>query len=297
MDAGEGGTSPQDDMDLEFNITPTSQAQQSLQGMAIGEKEKYEKELATCAQLLNQVRGYFGFDRLTHFKANPVTHNDLARALKCSSHVALQHAEAYGNAVAQHVENLEKQQVIPNKDAIKALQDRILELEESLKKIESRVQDTEDNVKANTQDIKTNKENITTIENMLKEVNERIAANDTNIQLNQEQYDRLRSEIWKSLSFRVLELTIDEHKRKLVIFGLENMGYNVQANNRQIYKSIIADANCRDQLPESCTLHVDFLGRSTQENQTKKSPAMVVTYNSEDLVFTGLKLKGALRGI
>ena len=60
---------------------------------------------------------------------------------------------------------------------------------------------------------------------------------------------------------------------------------------------IIADANFRDQLPESCTLRVDFLGRHTKENQNKKSPAMVVTYNSEDLVFTGLKLKGALRGI
>ena len=95
VEAGEGGSPP-----LEVNITPTTQAQQCLQGMALGEKEKYEKELATCAQLLNQVRGYFGFDRLTCSKAkDPVTHNDLDRALKCSSHVALKHAEAYGNAV------------------------------------------------------------------------------------------------------------------------------------------------------------------------------------------------------
>ena len=40
-----------------------------------------------------------------------------------------------------------------------------------------------------------------------------------------------------------MELSIDNHKRKLVIYRLKNMGYNVQANNRQIYRSIIADAN------------------------------------------------------
>ena len=73
------------------------------------------------------------------------------------------------------------------------------------------------------------------------------------------------------------------------------MGYNVQANNRAIYKKIIADANMRDQLPENCTLRVDFLGRRTSEAQAVKQPAMVVTYNSEDLVYTGLKLKAALK--
>ena len=106
----------------------------------------------------------------------------------------------------------------------------------------------------------------------------------------------MSSEIWRSLSSRVLELSINEHKRKLVIYGLKTMGYDVQANNRQIYKSIIADANFRDQLPENCTLHVNFLGRRTHESQDKKTSTMVVTYNSEDLVYDGLKLKAALRG-
>ena len=114
VQAGEGGSPLQDDMELEVNITPTTQAQQSLQGMALGEKEKHKKELATCSQLLDQVRGYFGFDRVTRSKAkDPVTHNDLDRALKCSSHVALKHAEAYGNAAAQRVENLEKRADYP----------------------------------------------------------------------------------------------------------------------------------------------------------------------------------------
>merc|ERR1711867_146857 len=77
----------------------------------------------------------------------------------------------------------------------------------------------------------------------------------------------------------------------------ENTDYNVSANNRQIYKSIVHDANMRDQLPDNCTLKVDFLGRRTSEAQTKKTPAMVVTYNSEDLVYTGLKMKAALKDI
>ena len=51
-----------DDLDHEVsNPTPTGAAQVSLQNMALGEKEKYEKELTTCSQLLDQVRGYFGF--------------------------------------------------------------------------------------------------------------------------------------------------------------------------------------------------------------------------------------------
>ena len=41
---------------------------------------------------------------------------------------------------------------------------------------------------------------------------------------------------------------------------------------------------------------VDFLARRTKDSQEVKTPAMVVTYNSEDLVYTGLKLKAALKG-
>ena len=50
-----------DEMDHKVNTTPTAVAQASLQIMALGEKEKHEKELAICSQLLDQVRGYFGF--------------------------------------------------------------------------------------------------------------------------------------------------------------------------------------------------------------------------------------------
>ena len=50
-----------DEMDNEVSTTPTVVAQASLQNMALGEKEKFEKELTTCSQLLNQVRGYFVF--------------------------------------------------------------------------------------------------------------------------------------------------------------------------------------------------------------------------------------------
>ena len=55
------------EMEHEVNTSPTAAAQASLQNMALGEKEKHEKELAICSQLLDQVRGYFGFDRVTSF--------------------------------------------------------------------------------------------------------------------------------------------------------------------------------------------------------------------------------------
>ena len=113
-DAGEAANL-NEEMEHKASTTPTSAVQASLQNMALGEKEKYEKELATCSQLLDQVRGYFGFDRLTCSKAKYlVNHGDLDRALKCSSHVALKHAEAYDSAAAQRIEHLEKELVVPN---------------------------------------------------------------------------------------------------------------------------------------------------------------------------------------
>ena len=50
-----------DKMDHEVSTTPTAAAQASLQNMALGEKEKFEKELTACSQLLNQVRRVFWF--------------------------------------------------------------------------------------------------------------------------------------------------------------------------------------------------------------------------------------------
>ena len=123
-----------DEMDQEVITTPTSAAEVSLQNMALGEKEKHKKELAICSQLLDQVRGYFGFDRVTRSKARElVTHSDLERALQCSNYAALKHAEAYGSVAAQHVETLQKEQVAPNAEAITILEEKIKELEEDLK--------------------------------------------------------------------------------------------------------------------------------------------------------------------
>ena len=47
-DAGEADILDSE-MDHEASTTPTTAAQASLQNMALGEKEKQEKELATCS--------------------------------------------------------------------------------------------------------------------------------------------------------------------------------------------------------------------------------------------------------
>ena len=143
-----------EEMDHEVNTTPTAAAEASLQNMALGEKEKHEKELATCSKLLDQVRGYFGFDRVTRSKAKEtVTHSDLERALQCSNYVALKHAEAYGSVAVQRIETLQKEQVAPNAEAITVFEEKIKELEEDLKKLTSLVQANEDNIKTNVKDI------------------------------------------------------------------------------------------------------------------------------------------------
>ena len=64
--AGEGGTPPLGMEGVEVTPpSPTSEAQQSLQNMGISEKEKHDKELAICNKLLDQVKGYFGFEKRT----------------------------------------------------------------------------------------------------------------------------------------------------------------------------------------------------------------------------------------
>ena len=121
-------------MDLEANTSPTEAAQASLQNLGLGEKEKHEKELATCAQLLDQVRGFFGFDREAHSKSKnaPVTHSDLERALQCSSHLASKHAKAYGSVVMQRVDSLKQEHVDPNTRAIATLETKIKALQDEI---------------------------------------------------------------------------------------------------------------------------------------------------------------------
>ena len=52
-----GEAAPPEEMDQEANtpITPTLAAQVSLQAMALGEKEKHDKEIEICSMLLDQV--------------------------------------------------------------------------------------------------------------------------------------------------------------------------------------------------------------------------------------------------
>ena len=133
--------------------SPTSAAQQSLQKMGIGEKEKYQKELDISSKLLDQVKGYFGFDRVTRAKAKEtVTHHDLDRALKCSSHVALKHAEAFNSVTAQRVQVLEDKAI--DQDTMVAVNNRIKQLEEEVKELRGQIT-------TNTADISTNATNIT----------------------------------------------------------------------------------------------------------------------------------------
>ena len=242
----------QEDMDQEALSSPTQEAQLGLQNMGIGEREKHAKEIETCTQLLDQVRGFLGLDtdRVTRSKSKvPPTHKDLDDALLCSSVTAYKHAEAFGNVALQQANTIQNEQVAPNTEAVRALKEEVKQLKDELELLKPRVEANKTSIKTNTDAIKANKDDIATVKTALQAIEERITANDTNIQLDQEQYTRLCSEIWQSLSAKVLELSIEDHKRKLVIYGLEHMGYNVQANNRQIYKSIINDANFRDQLP------------------------------------------------
>merc|ERR1711867_294183 len=172
--------------------------------MGIGEKEKHNKELAICSKLLDQVKGYFGFDRVTRNKAKEnVTHNDLDRALQCSSHVALKHAEAYSLITPQRVQDLEEKTI--SQDTMVAVNTRIKQLEDEVIALRGQVQTNTSGISTNATNITAAEGRISSIENVLRETEGRIAAGDTNIQLDQEQYSRLRSDIYKSLSYSVHE--------------------------------------------------------------------------------------------
>jgi hypothetical protein len=64
----EGGEAPPlEDMDQhEANSTPTpvQAAQASMQGLVLDDKDKNERELEIASKLLDQVKGYHGFDNI-----------------------------------------------------------------------------------------------------------------------------------------------------------------------------------------------------------------------------------------
>ena len=217
-DAGEAAHS--EEMDQGVTPTPIQAAEASLQGLELGDKEKHAKELEIANKLLDQVKGFFGFDKTqTRAKARePVTHSDLDQVLLCSSHVALKHAEACGIAAIQQVEALKTK--VPPAGTIKLLEDKIQTLQDQLENVTTRLKNTEDTLKDQGDDMTIVKQDIGRVKTMLEAIDTRIAALDTKNQLDPEQYKRLRSEIWQSLSHKVLELAIEDHKRKLVIYGL-----------------------------------------------------------------------------
>ena len=132
----------QEDMDQEALSSPSQQAQLGRQNMGIGEREKYAKEIETYTQLLDQVRGFLGLDTdsVTHSKSKvPPTHKDLDDALLCSSVTAYKHAEAFGKAALQQVNNILHEQVAPNTEAVEALKEKVEKLENELKLLKPHV--------------------------------------------------------------------------------------------------------------------------------------------------------------
>ena len=88
--ASEGST-PQDAMET-VNASLTTEATNSLGSVSIqeSERDKFEDELFICNQLLDKVRGYFGFNaRDTRSKAAQyVSHDDLEKSMKVNAVVA-----------------------------------------------------------------------------------------------------------------------------------------------------------------------------------------------------------------
>ena len=157
-----------------------------MQGLALGDQDKHEKELEIASKLLDQVKGYYGFDNIqTRAKARePVTHSDLEKALQCSSHMALKHAEAYGTLALQQVEALQEKAATAG--ALAVLKTQIKGLQAEMKSITDHVENNEGSIRTNEEDMKKVKTDITEIKNMLEDTERRIANLDTNIQLDQE---------------------------------------------------------------------------------------------------------------
>ena len=133
-----------------------------------------------------------------------MTHRDLERVLQCSSHLAFKHAKAYGSVVMQRVESLKQEHVDPNTQAIATLETKIKALQDELRNLKPHVQANEESIRANGESIGTIKTDIIEIKNTLHDVEARIVAKDTKIQLDPTQYIRLRSDIWQSLSSKTM---------------------------------------------------------------------------------------------
>ena len=94
-----------------------------------------------------------------------------------------------------------------------AVNARIKQLEDEVIALRGQIQTNTTGISTNATNITAAEGRITSIENVLHETEGRIAAGDTNIQLDQEQYNRLRSDIYKSLSYLSL-IHISEPTRR-----------------------------------------------------------------------------------
>ena len=115
---------------LKVCVSPTHEATNSLGSVSIqeSERDKFEDELNICNQLLNKVRGYFGFNpRNTRSKAaQNVTHADLEKSMKVNAVVALEQAQSYAAICEKRVTELEAQNLLtPDHAVVKDLNHKI----------------------------------------------------------------------------------------------------------------------------------------------------------------------------
>ena len=81
------------------------------------------------------------------------------------------------------------------------------------------------------------------------------------------------------------------------IFNLESTPYDCKLSPRQLFFSILEEANATDQFPAFQVLKVDMNGKrkTLQDTNANRKPAMIVQFSCEELGFNLLKLKTKFR--
>merc|ERR1711867_32468 len=143
------------------------------------------------------------------------------------------------------------------------------------------------------------------IKQKLAEVDLKLATLDLAIQnkvtvdLNDAQMSNIKQEVWKVVAADNAKQRIAKHKLMGCIFNLESTPYDCKLSPRQLFFSILEEANATDQFPAFQVFKVDMNGKrkTLQDTSANRKPAMVVHFSCEELVFSLLKLKTKFREV
>ena len=103
------------------------------------------------------------------------------------------------------------------------------------------------------------------------------------VNLNNDQMKNIRNEVWRTLANDTAKLRIVKRRLMGCIFNLESTPYDCTLTAKELFFSIVKEANAEDLFPPYLVTKEDMNGKrkKTTDTNDKRKPAMIVHFSSE----------------